>query len=116
MKITRLGEQGEAKGSAKSLLGFDGTILNYGQDVISPGLIDTHVHMDEPGREHWEGGPSVSMVSGCMLVASMSLTLPPAPQTILRAGSMPAVQQTRVSGVEGNSKFSSQGSWLGAND
>lgn len=23
--------------------------------VIMPGLIDTHVHINEPGREHWEG-------------------------------------------------------------
>lgn len=31
------------------------TILDYGDLIISPGLIDTHVHFNEPGREHWEG-------------------------------------------------------------
>ncbi len=30
-------------------------VLDYGRKVISPGLIDVHVHMDEPGRVHWEG-------------------------------------------------------------
>ena len=29
--------------------------LDVGDAVVSPGLIDTHVHFDEPGREHWEG-------------------------------------------------------------
>lgn len=31
------------------------TIYDYSRAVISPGLVDLHVHMDEPGREHWEG-------------------------------------------------------------
>lgn len=31
------------------------TIYDYGRAVISTGLVDLHVHMDEPGREHWEG-------------------------------------------------------------
>lgn len=30
-------------------------VLDYGNAVISPGLIDMHVHMNEPGREDWEG-------------------------------------------------------------
>lgn len=30
-------------------------ILDYGDLLISPGLIDTHVHFNEPGREAWEG-------------------------------------------------------------
>lgn len=30
-------------------------VLDYGDLVISPGLIDTHVHMNEPGRVEWEG-------------------------------------------------------------
>jgi hypothetical protein len=30
-------------------------VLDYGYAVISPGVIDVHVHLNEPGREHWEG-------------------------------------------------------------
>ena len=32
--------------------------LDYGSQLISPGLIDMHTHMDEPGREDWEGAIS----------------------------------------------------------
>lgn len=30
-------------------------VYDYAHAVVSPGLVDLHVHMDEPGREHWEG-------------------------------------------------------------
>ena len=30
-------------------------ILDYGDLIVAPGLIDTHVHMDQPGRTNWEG-------------------------------------------------------------
>lgn len=34
---------------------FDGQIIDVGDDVVMPGLCDTHVHMNEPGRTEWEG-------------------------------------------------------------
>lgn len=30
-------------------------VKSYGNLIVSPGLVDTHVHMNEPGREEWEG-------------------------------------------------------------
>ncbi|KAL5157281.1 Allantoinase [Glycine soja] len=30
-------------------------IIDYGDAVVMPGLIDVHVHLDEPGRTAWEG-------------------------------------------------------------
>jgi allantoinase len=30
-------------------------VLDYDDAVVGPGLIDVHVHMNEPGREEWEG-------------------------------------------------------------
>ncbi|KAB1206383.1 Allantoinase [Morella rubra] len=33
-------------------------ILDYGDAVVMPGLIDVHVHLDDPGRAEWEGFPS----------------------------------------------------------
>lgn len=30
-------------------------VLAFGTAVIAPGLIDVHVHMNEPGRVEWEG-------------------------------------------------------------
>ncbi|HEX9688895.1 MAG TPA: allantoinase AllB [Thermoanaerobaculia bacterium] len=30
-------------------------ILDFGDRVVMPGLVDTHVHINEPGRTDWEG-------------------------------------------------------------
>jgi allantoinase len=30
-------------------------LYDAGEDVVAPGLIDTHVHVNEPGRTEWEG-------------------------------------------------------------
>lgn len=43
-------------------------MIDYGSAVISPGVIDVHVHMNEPGREDWEGrcaGPLSWVQNGC---------------------------------------------------
>lgn len=33
-------------------------VIDYGNAVIMPGLVDVHAHLDDPGREEWEGFPS----------------------------------------------------------
>jgi allantoinase len=33
----------------------DVCVLDAGDAVILPGLVDTHVHINEPGRTDWEG-------------------------------------------------------------
>lgn len=30
-------------------------VHDYGQFILMPGLIDSHVHINEPGRTEWEG-------------------------------------------------------------
>src|SRR5690606_5053039 len=30
-------------------------VTDIGDRVLMPGLVDSHVHIDEPGRTHWEG-------------------------------------------------------------
>ena len=30
-------------------------VLDAGELVVLPGLVDTHVHINDPGRSHWEG-------------------------------------------------------------
>lgn len=46
-------------------------IDDYGDLIVSPGLIDTHVHLNEPGREHWEGRSSVPPPSACLLCCAV---------------------------------------------
>jgi len=33
----------------------DHPVINYGSLIISPGLVDLHSHLNEPGRADWEG-------------------------------------------------------------
>ncbi|KAL3627756.1 hypothetical protein CASFOL_029119 [Castilleja foliolosa] len=33
-------------------------VMDYGNAVVMPGLIDVHTHLDDPGRTEWEGFPS----------------------------------------------------------
>ncbi|KAI3456275.1 hypothetical protein Pfo_012938 [Paulownia fortunei] len=33
-------------------------VIDYGEAVVIPGLIDVHAHLDDPGRTEWEGFPS----------------------------------------------------------
>ncbi|KAL5575429.1 hypothetical protein UlMin_017128 [Ulmus minor] len=35
-----------------------GKVIDYGDSVVMPGLIDVHAHLDDPGRAEWEGFPS----------------------------------------------------------
>ncbi|KAH9627313.1 hypothetical protein KSS87_016774 [Heliosperma pusillum] len=33
-------------------------IVDFGEAVVMPGLVDVHAHLDDPGRDEWEGFPS----------------------------------------------------------
>ncbi|MFF8612749.1 allantoinase AllB [Streptomyces sp. NPDC015350] len=33
----------------------DARLEDFGEDVLLPGLVDTHVHVNDPGRTEWEG-------------------------------------------------------------
>jgi allantoinase len=33
----------------------DAELLDFGDRILLPGLVDTHVHINEPGRTEWEG-------------------------------------------------------------
>ncbi|PYL54008.1 MAG: allantoinase, partial [Verrucomicrobia bacterium] len=38
-----------------------GEIVEAGEDsIVMPGLVDTHVHVNEPGRTDWEGFESAT--------------------------------------------------------
>jgi allantoinase len=50
-------------------------------EVLLPGLVDTHVHVNEPGRTHWEGYATATMAAaagGVTTIVDMPLnSLPP---------------------------------------
>lgn len=58
--------------------------LDYGDLVISPGLIDLHVHVNEPGRETWEGFATATRAAaagGVTTLFDMPLNSKPAATT-----------------------------------
>lgn len=53
--------------------------------VIMPGLVDTHVHVNEPGRTHWEGFATATRAAaagGVTTIVDMPLNSIPATTTI----------------------------------
>ncbi|EFG64395.1 allantoinase AllB [Streptomyces sp. SPB074] len=56
-------------------------VLDLGDDALLPGLVDTHVHVNDPGRAHWEGFASATRAAaagGVTTLVDMPLnSLPP---------------------------------------
>ena len=53
---------------------------DYGDSVLMPGLVDTHVHINEPGRTEWEGFPTATQAAatgGVTTVVDMPLNCVP---------------------------------------
>ena len=44
-----------AQSAAPQRVPADAIILDCGNDALLPGLVDTHVHINQPGRTEWEG-------------------------------------------------------------
>ncbi|KAL3683365.1 hypothetical protein R1sor_001387 [Riccia sorocarpa] len=62
----------------------DVVVLNYGNAVVMPGLVDVHVHLNEPGREDWEGfrtGTRAAAAGGVTTVIDMPLNSYPTTTT-----------------------------------
>ncbi|GAA4852064.1 allantoinase AllB [Actinomycetospora corticicola] len=60
----------------------DGPVVELADDeVLLPGLVDSHVHVDEPGRTHWEGfatATAAAAAGGVTTLVDMPLnSIPP---------------------------------------
>jgi allantoinase len=59
----------------------DDEVVDYGDAVIMPGLVDTHVHVNEPGRTEWEGFETATRAAaagGITTICDMPLnSIPP---------------------------------------
>jgi allantoinase len=56
-------------------------VVDVGELVVSPGLVDTHVHVNEPGRTEWEGfetATSAAAAGGITTLVDMPLNCIPA--------------------------------------
>ncbi len=70
-KIVRVGEWADAPGD----------VIDYGELAILPGIVDTHVHLNEPGRTEWEGfatATTAAAIGGVTTLVDMPLnSIPP---------------------------------------
>jgi allantoinase len=60
-------------------------IIDAGNDVLIPGLVDSHVHLNEPGRAEWEGfasGTRAAAAGGVTTVVDMPLNSVPATTSV----------------------------------
>src|SRR5580692_11211261 len=72
-------------GVIQSILPFDATDIPETQAAILPGLVDTHVHINEPGRTHWEGFETATRAAaagGVTTLIEMPLNSIPATTTV----------------------------------
>src|SRR5262249_47766072 len=69
-----------------------------GREVLLPGLVDTHVHVNEPGRTEWEGFATATQAAAAggvttlidMPLNSLPPTTTPAPLAAKRAAAHPS--------------------------
>ena len=63
----------------------DISVVDAGESIVMPGLVDTHVHINEPGRTEWEGfetGTRAAAAGGVTTILDMPLNSIPATTTV----------------------------------
>lgn len=79
-----------ANGKIESVSGYDdvtaGTsTVDAGNNIVMPGLVDTHVHINEPGRGQWEGFATATRAAaagGVTTILDMPLNSIPATTSV----------------------------------
>ena len=75
--IVSIGDEDETPSGAE--------IVECGGLVVSPGIVDSHVHVNEPGRTEWEGFDTVTRAAargGVTTIVDMPLNCVPATTTV----------------------------------
>jgi allantoinase len=78
------------KGRIVAVGGHDTTVagtrvLDAGKDAVLPGLVDTHVHVNQPGRTEWEGyrtATEAAAAGGITTIVDMPLNSVPVTTTL----------------------------------
>ncbi len=72
------------QGRIAKVIGFNEKLncntTDLGEKVIMPGIVDTHVHINEPGRTEWEGFDTATQAAaagGITTVVDMPLNCTP---------------------------------------
>src|SRR6266481_265587 len=79
-------------GVIAAVSGFDDipagcAVHEAGESVVMPGLVDTHVHINEPGRTEWEGFATATRAASAGGVTSLiEMPLNSIPATTTAAG------------------------------
>jgi allantoinase len=72
-------------------------LIDFGDNVILPGLVDTHVHINEPGRTEWEGFQTATQAAAAGGVTTLvDMPLNCVPETI----DVPALEAKRSAAKE----------------
>src|SRR5712691_11559169 len=76
-RIVAIGDASDAPAGAE--------IVDCGSSVVSPGIVDSHVHVNEPGRTEWEGFDTATRAAaagGITTIVDMPLNSIPATTTV----------------------------------
>ncbi len=95
-------------GVIQKILPFNSVDTEETNQVILPGLVDTHVHINEPGRTHWEGFETATRAAaagGVTTLIEMPLNSIPATTTL-------AAYEQKIAAAEGKLQVDT-GFWAG---
>jgi allantoinase len=73
--------------------------IDFGNLIIAPGVVDTHVHVNEPGRTEWEGFDTATRAAaagGVTTIVDMPLNSIPATTTVAALEAKRAAARGRI--------------------
>jgi allantoinase len=80
-------------------VGTSTQVIDFQDSVVMPGIVDTHVHINEPGRTEWEGFETATMAAaagGVTTLIEMPLNSIPATTTLHAFNQKIAAAQGRL--------------------